>query len=66
MAQPEGLRGLDTPYFKQLGELKLPDLHDFETAKFVHLHFQNKLPPQLTNIFVKTSKILTNQIHLSI
>ena len=29
-----------TPYYKQLGMLKLPDLCDHETAKFVHLHFQ--------------------------
>ena len=48
-----------TPYFKELGILKLPDLCDLETAKFVHLHFQKKLPPQLSNMFVKTSKIST-------
>ena len=44
-----------TFYFKQLGILKLPDLRDLETTKFVHLHFRNKLIPQLSNIFVKTS-----------
>ena len=48
-----------TPYFKELGILKLPDLCDLETAKFVHLHFLKKLPPQLSNMFVKTSKIST-------
>ena len=31
-----------TPYFKELGILKLPDLRDLETAKFVHLHFLKK------------------------
>ena len=30
-----------TPYFKQLGALKLPDLRHLKTAKFVHLHFRN-------------------------
>ena len=46
-----------TPYFKQLGLLKLPDLRDHETAKFGHLHFGNKLPPQLSsNIVVKQVK----------
>ena len=48
-----------TPYFKELGILKLPDLRDLETAKFVQLHFLKKLPPQLSNIFVKTSQIST-------
>ena len=48
-----------TPYFKELGILKLSDLCDLETAKFVHLRFLKKLPPQLSNIFVKTSKIST-------
>ena len=39
--------------------LKLPDLCHYETAKLVHLHFRNKLPPQLSNTFVKTNKIST-------
>ena len=39
--------------------VKLPDLRDLETVKFEHLHFLKKLPPQLSNIFVKTSKIST-------
>ena len=49
----------DTPYFKELGILKLPDLRDLKTAKFVHLHFRQKLPPQLFNMFIKTSQIST-------
>ena len=48
-----------TPYFKELGILKLPDLCDLETAKFVHLHFLKEISPQLSNMFVKTSKIST-------
>ena len=48
-----------TPYFKELGILKLPDLCDIETAKFVHLHFLKKLPPQLSTIFIKTGQIST-------
>ena len=43
-----------TPYFKQLVILKLPDLRDHDTAEFVLLHFRNKLPPLLSNIFVQT------------
>ena len=50
-----------TPYFKQLGVPKLPDLRDLETAKFVHLHFRNKLPLQQSNIFAKTSKLSIRQ-----
>ena len=48
-----------TPYFKEFGILKLTYLRDLETAKFVHLHFLKNLPPQLSNIFVKTSQIST-------
>ena len=44
---------------KNLAYLNYPDLYDLETAKFVHLHFLKKLPPQLSNMFVKTSKIST-------
>ena len=50
-----------TSYFKELGILKVSDLRDLETAKFVHLHFLKKLSPQLSNIFVKTCKISTRQ-----
>ena len=45
-----------TPYFKQFGVLKAPNLRNHETAGFVHLHFRKKLSPQLSNIFTQTRK----------
>ena len=51
------LRSSATPFYSQLGILKLPDLLKLEVGKFVHAHFKNKLPPSLSDYFILTSEV---------
>ena len=46
-----------TPYYSKLNILKLPDLNNLETAKFVYRFMHNTLPQSFSDIFVKASEI---------
>ena len=45
-----------TPYFKEFGIFKLPDLRNLETAKFMQLHFLKKLSPHCPISLLKQVK----------
>ena len=51
------LRDKATPFYFQLGILKLTDLFKLEVGKFVHAHFKNKLPSSLSDYFILTSEV---------
>jgi hypothetical protein len=45
------------PLFVQLDILKLDDMYEIETLKFMHQYVNGELPSSLHNIFVNTSTI---------
>ena len=51
------LRNKATPFYFQLGILKLTDLFKLEVGKFVHAHFKNELPSSLSDYFILTSEV---------
>ena len=51
------LRDRTTPFYSQLGILKLPDRFKLEVGKFVHAHFRNELPASLFDYFFLTSEV---------
>ena len=53
----ELLRDKATPFYSQLGILKLTDLFKLKVGKFVHAHFKIKLPPSLSDHFILTSEV---------
>ena len=46
-----------TPFYSKLNVLKLSDLFKLEIGKFVHAHFNNKLPFTFSGYFSLTSKV---------
>ena len=51
------LRDKATPFYSQLGILKLTDLFKLEVGKFVHAHFKKKLPVSLSDYFIPISEV---------
>ena len=51
------LRDKATPFYSQLGILKLTDLFKLEVGKLVHANFKNKLPASLSDYFILTSEV---------
>ena len=51
------LRDKATPFYSQLGILKLADLFELEVGKSFHAHFKKKLPASLSDYFILTSEV---------
>ena len=51
------LRDKATPFYSQLGILKLTNLFKLEVGIFVRAHFKNKLPTSLSDYFILTSEV---------
>ena len=52
-----------TPFYYKLNILKLSDLFKLEIGKFVHVHFNNKLPFTLSGYFSSTSEVSQKKKH---
>ena len=44
-----------TPFYSKLKILKIPELYKHEVAKLVFHHYHQRLPPLLSNLYIKTN-----------
>ena len=46
-----------TPFYSKLKILKIPELYKHEVAKLVFHHYHQRLPPLLSNLYIKTNQV---------
>ena len=46
-----------TPFYSKLKILKIPELCEHEVAKLVFYHYHQRLPPLLSNLYIKTNLV---------
>ena len=46
-----------TPFYSKLKILKIPELYKHEVAKLVFHHYHQRLPPLLSNLYIKTNHV---------
>ena len=46
-----------TPFYSKLKILKIPESYKHEVAKLVFHHYHQRLPPLLSNLYIKTNQV---------
>ena len=46
-----------TPFYSKLKILKIPELYKHKVAKLVFHHYHQRLPPLLSNLYIKTNEV---------
>ena len=46
-----------TPFYSKLKILKIPELYKHEVTKLIFHHYHQRLPPLLSNLYIKTNQV---------